>query len=180
MSQGQLRQQSPASDQVFDYRVETQGETVRVTLDGDEVELAVTRQDAQEGRCRTSDGSLHTFFWTWTGNALQLWVDGNLFVFERVESRRQANRGSSGRGSDIVAPMPGRVGQILVQPGNSVERGQTVMILESMKMELEIAAPRDGVVKRVTVERGDQVDKGMRLLELEERDFIDDMSGPTY
>ena len=168
MSQGQLRQQSPASGQVFDYRVEAQGETVRVTLDGDGIELAVTTQDTQEGWCRTSDGVLHSFFWTWTGNALQLWVDGNLFIFEKVESRRQANRESSGRGGDIVAPMPGRVAQILVQAGDSVERGQTVVIMESMKMELEIAAQRDGVVKRVAVEEGGQVDKGMRLLELEE------------
>jgi biotin carboxyl carrier protein len=96
-------------------------------------------------------------------------VDGNLFIFEKMESRRQVNRESSGRGGDIVAPMPGKVGQLLVQPGDSVERGQTVIIMESMKMELEIAAQRGGVVKRLLVEPGAQVDKGMRLLELEEQ-----------
>ena len=169
MSQGQLRQQYPVSDQAFEYRVETQDETVRVNLDGNETELAVTAQGAQEGWCRTPDGNLHSFLWTWAGSALQLWVDGDLFIFEKVESRRQATRESAGHGNDIVAPMPGRVGQILVQPGDSVERGQTVIIMESMKMELEIAAQRDGVVKRVMVEPGDQVDKGLRLVELEER-----------
>ena len=50
-----------------------------------------------------------------------------------------------------------------------MERGQTVIIFESMKMEIEIAAQRDGVVKRVAVELGAQVDKGMRLVELEEQ-----------
>ena len=169
MSQGQLRQQSPESDQVFDYQVETQGDTVWVNLDGNEIALVVTAKGPQEGWCRTSDGHFHSFFWTWTGNALQLWVDGNLYVFERIESRRQVSRQSSGPGNDIMAPMPGRVGQILVQPGDSVQRGQTVIILESMKMEIEIAAQRDGVVKRVPVELGAQVDKGMRLLELEEQ-----------
>ena len=171
MSQGQLRQEYPVSDQVFDYRVEAQGETVRVNLAGDEIELAITAQDAQEGRCRTPDGNSHAFFWAWAGNALHLWVDGQLFIFERVEGRRQVDRGSLGRGaggSDIVAPMPGTVEQILVRPGDSVERGQTLIIMESMKMELEIAAPRSGVVKRVSVEPGTQVDKGMRLLELDE------------
>jgi 3-methylcrotonyl-CoA carboxylase alpha subunit len=172
VSQGQLRQQYPASDQAFDYRVRAEGETVRVNLDGldgPEIELAVTTRDAKEGWCRTSDGNPHSFFWTWTGSSLQLWVDGNLYIFEKVESRRQASRGPSGHGGDIVAPMPGRVEQILVQPGDSVERGQTVIIMESMKMELEIAAQRDGVVKQVPVERGDQVDKGTRLVELEDR-----------
>ena len=64
--------------------------------------------------------------------------------------------------------MPGTVEQILVQPGDIVERGQILIIMESMKMELEIAAPQAGVVKRVAVEPGGQVDKGMRLLELED------------
>ena len=169
MSQGQLRQQAPAPDQIFDYRVDTQGETVRVNLGGGDIELAITTKDAQEGWCRTSDGNLHSFCWTWTGNSLQLWVDGNVFIFEKVESRRQINRDPPGLGGDIVAPMPGRVAQILVQVGDTVQRGQTVIILESMKMELEIAAQRDGVVKRIPVEPGAQVDKGMRLLELEEQ-----------
>lgn len=170
VSQGQLRQEHPVSGQVFDYRVETHGETVQVNLDENEIELAITTTDAQDGWCRTLDGNSHTFYWAWTGNELQLWVDGNLFIFERVASSRQANRDSSPRagGSDIVAPMPGTVEQILVRPGDSVERGQTLIIMESMKMELEIAAPRAGVVKRVAVEQGAQVDKGMRLLELEE------------
>ena len=67
-----------------------------------------------------------------------------------------------------MAPMPGTVLQISVEPGDPVERGQTLVIMESMKMELEIASPRDGVVKRVSVMQGAQVDKGMRLLELED------------
>ena len=68
-----------------------------------------------------------------------------------------------------MALMPGTVKQILVAPGDSVERGQTVIIMESMKMELTIAAHRDGVVKRIPVEQGGQVEKGMRLLELEDQ-----------
>lgn len=169
MSQGQLRQQSPVSSQVFNYRAETQGESVRVNLDGNEIELAVTAHGDREGWCRTSGGTLHSFEWAWVGNSLNLWVDGNVFDFERVESRRQANRESSVGGSDILAIMPGTVEQILVQPGDSVERGQTVIIMESMKMELTVASHRDGVVKQIPVEQGDQVDKGMRLLELEEQ-----------
>ncbi|MBQ10514.1 MAG: hypothetical protein CMJ45_03075 [Planctomyces sp.] len=169
MTQGQLRQQSPAPDQVFDYRVETQGETVRVNLGGKEIELAVTAQGDREGWCRTADGTLHSFVWAWVGNSLELWLDGNVFIFERVERRRQGGRESAVGGADIVALMPGTVEQILVQPGDTVERGQTVIIMESMKMELSVAAHRDGVVKQIPVGLGGQVDKGMRLLELEDQ-----------
>ena len=169
MTQGRLRQESPEADQVFDYRVETQNDTVRVNLDGSEIELAITAQGEQEGWCRTPDGRMHSFVWAWVGNSLELWVDGNVFIFERVERRRQGDRESSVGGTDIVALIPGTVEQILVQPGDPVERGQTVIIMESMKMELSVAAHRDGVVKQIPVGLGDQVDKGMRLLELEEQ-----------
>ena len=144
---------------------------MRVSLPGGEIDLAITPQDAQGGWCRSSDGNSHAFFWSWAGNSLHLWVDGNLFIYERVESRRQLDRGSTGDGGEsyITAPMPGTVQKILVTVGDSIERGQTVIILESMKMELEINAHRSGVVKRIPVEQGSQVDKGMRLLELEEQ-----------
>ncbi len=169
MSLGQLRQRSPVSDQVFDYRVETQGELVRVDLGGNEIELTVTTQDGQQGWCTTSDGSLHSFAWAWAGNSLELWLDGDVFIFERVERRARSDRETSVGGSDILALMPGTIKQILVAPGDSVKRGQTVIIMESMKMELTIAAHRDGVVKRIPVEQGGQVEKGMRLLELEDQ-----------
>ena len=169
MSRGQLRQRSPVSDQVFDYRVETQGESIRVNLGGNEIELTVTTQDGRQGWCTTSDGQLHSFVWTWAGNSLELWLDGDVFIFERIERRGRSDRETSVGGNDILALMPGTVKQILVAPGDSVERGQTVIIMESMKMELTIAAHRDGVVKRIPVEQGGQVDKGMRLLELEDQ-----------
>jgi 3-methylcrotonyl-CoA carboxylase alpha subunit len=168
VTQGRLRRQSPESDQVFDYRVETQGDTVQVSLDGNDIELAVTERGDREGWCRTADGRLHSFVWAWVGSSLELWLDGNVFVFERVERIRQGQRESSVGGADILAVMPGTVEQILVQPGDPVERGQTVIIMESMKMELSVAAHRDGVVKQIPVGLGQQVDKGMRLLELEE------------
>ena len=169
MSRGQLRQRSPVSDQVFDYRVETQGESIRVNLGGNEIELTVTTQDGRQGWCTTSDGQLHSFVWTWAGNSLELWLDGDVFIFERIERRGRSDRETSVGGNDILALMPGTVKQILVAPGDSVERGQTVIIMESMKMELTIAAHRDGVVKRIPVEQGGQVAKGMRLLELEDQ-----------
>lgn len=170
VSQGQLRQQSPPFlDDVFDYRVETQDGSARVHLDGNEIELAVTTQDGQQGWCSTSEGSLHSFSWAWVGNYLELWMDGNVFTFERVERSRRSDREASVGSSDILALMPGTVTQIMVMPGDSVNRGQTVIIMESMKMELTVTAHRDGVVKRVAVAQDDRVDKGMRLLELEEQ-----------
>ena len=62
--------------------------------------------------------------------------------------------------------MPDAVLEVLVGEADWVERNQTVVIMESMKMELVITASRSGVVRRVVADRGQQVDLGMRLLEL--------------
>jgi biotin carboxyl carrier protein len=63
--------------------------------------------------------------------------------------------------------MTGRVLRIEVQPGDQVETGALLLILEAMKMENEIRAPRAGTVARVAVSVGDRVNSGDVLVELE-------------
>jgi 3-methylcrotonyl-CoA carboxylase alpha subunit len=77
----------------------------------------------------------------------------------------EADRGE-GAGGGLTAPMPGKVVQAMVAAGDSVVLGQTVMILEAMKMEHAISAPADGVVADVFFTAGDQVDEGVELLRL--------------
>jgi acetyl/propionyl-CoA carboxylase alpha subunit len=66
-----------------------------------------------------------------------------------------------------VAPMPGKVVQVLVEEGASVRGGQVLVILEAMKMEHPVTAPEDGVVARVCVDEGDQVEMDAVLVVLE-------------
>jgi biotin carboxyl carrier protein len=63
----------------------------------------------------------------------------------------------------IAAPMPGLVSQVVVDVGQRVERGQTVIVLEAMKMENDLGAPRAGVVRQVHVAKGDTVTQGQVL-----------------
>jgi 3-methylcrotonyl-CoA carboxylase alpha subunit len=67
----------------------------------------------------------------------------------------------------LSAPMPGKVLQVLVQPGAKVARGTPLVILEAMKMEHTIAAPHDGRVGAIHFQAGEQVDEGAELLKLE-------------
>jgi 3-methylcrotonyl-CoA carboxylase alpha subunit len=69
-------------------------------------------------------------------------------------------------GGRIVAPMPGKVVQLLTEAGARVRRGQALLILEAMKMEHTIAAPGDGVVEAVKYRVGDLVEEGAELLVL--------------
>ncbi len=69
--------------------------------------------------------------------------------------------------SEIVANMAGSVWKVLVKTGDSVEEGQDVVILESMKMEIPITAESSGTVKDVKVNEGDFVNEGDILIEVE-------------
>ena len=55
--------------------------------------------------------------------------------------------------SSLTAPMPARVSRILIQPGSAVKKGDTLVVLEAMKMELPVRAPADAVVTAVTAAR---------------------------
>ena len=68
----------------------------------------------------------------------------------------------------IEAPMPGKVLEVRVKEGDSVTKGQTLVILEAMKMEQSLTAPRDGVVESVSAEAGEQVSEGQILVALAE------------
>jgi propionyl-CoA carboxylase alpha chain len=70
----------------------------------------------------------------------------------------------------FVAPMPGAVLDVRVEPGEAVTAGQTLVVLEAMKMEHHMAAPADGVVAEVRVAAGDQVANGALLLVFEPTD----------
>jgi biotin carboxyl carrier protein len=70
-------------------------------------------------------------------------------------------------GGSLDAPMPGTVIDVRVEPGAAVAEGDTLVILESMKMELAIQAPADGVVADVFVAAGDRVAQAAPLVALD-------------
>jgi biotin carboxyl carrier protein len=74
------------------------------------------------------------------------------------------------RGDDhavLAAPMPATVVRITVEPGQRVSKGEVLIVLEAMKMELPIRAPRGGVVKKIHCKKGELVQPGVNLLEIE-------------
>jgi biotin carboxyl carrier protein len=67
--------------------------------------------------------------------------------------------------SDIKAPMPGLIVAIKVEEGQTVAKGDPIMILEAMKMENILKSPGDGVVKAIKVKLRDNVEKGQVLIQ---------------
>ena len=66
----------------------------------------------------------------------------------------------------VSAALAGNVFKVLVQDGDTVEAGQTILVLEAMKMETDISAPRAGTIASVHVAEGDAVDVGDTLISL--------------
>lgn len=70
---------------------------------------------------------------------------------------------SSGDSNEVLATLPSNVFKILVKVGDKVSKGQNVVILEAMKMEINIESPKDGVIKEILVNQGDTVDSNQVL-----------------
>jgi len=101
---------------------------------------------------------------------LQMWHDTNRFHFEELES--ESMDVSNDWDDDAVvldSSVAGSVWQINVEPGDKIEAGQTLAIIESMKMEINLDAPCDGVVTRLLIEQGSRVNAGQPLVVIEDK-----------
>ncbi len=75
---------------------------------------------------------------------------------------------TAGPAGAVRAPLPGKIIDLKVKPGDTVSRGQPLLVLEAMKMEHTLAAPADGTVKTVRYAVGEQVAEGAELVEFED------------
>ena len=91
---------------------------------------------------------------------------GHTLRFDVVE----AGTAGSDTGSGLSAPMPGKVLEVLVSEGQSVTKGDALLVLEAMKMEHRILSPQDGIVKSILYKAGDQVTGGVDLLAIEKNE----------
>jgi biotin carboxyl carrier protein len=85
--------------------------------------------------------------------------------FDLLLEKLGMNNVGGNRLNNLKAPMPGLIIDLRVTVGQSIQAGDTLLILEAMKMENIIKATGEGIVKRVTVKKGDSVEKGQVLIE---------------
>lgn len=135
-----------------------------VTVDGEGVVLEVVpvapgTYTARRGAC------VETFHCVRDGDDVHLFWRGRAYRFEVLrEGRRAAHRHADG---GLEAPMPGKVTAVKAREGQTVRKGEELLVVEAMKMENAIRAPRDGKVLRVAARVGDMVGPGTVLVELE-------------
>jgi biotin carboxyl carrier protein len=130
------------------------------------MERAVTVTSIAPGVYRVSDGERQ---WTvavaGSADNWWVWIDGRVLqVRNESVPGRERRRASQ---HDLSSPMPATVVRVLVQPGAEVKRGDTLVVLEAMKMELPIRAPLDAIIKAVHCREGELVQPGVSLVDLE-------------
>jgi pyruvate carboxylase subunit B len=133
---------------------DVEGTPVRLVRVGDRVYRVIVRERAGRG-------------------SYTLWLDGFNYEIEALDERTRtirdltaAQAGPVGP-APLVAPMPGLIVRVSVEPGDSVTAGQGLVVMEAMKMENELRAAGAGKVKAVHAVAGEAVNKGSLLVELE-------------
>jgi 3-methylcrotonyl-CoA carboxylase alpha subunit len=112
-----------------------------------------------------SDGTQTLAYGVADGTRVWVFLDGQTYVVDAEATHTRASHADDP--TALSAPMPASVAQLNVSPGQRVLKGETMIVLEAMKMELPIHAPRDGVVARVNCRVGELVQPGVPLAELE-------------
>lgn len=95
-------------------------------------------------------------------------IHGQTFLLTKSSGARRGGHGGHHAAGELIAPMPGQVRAVNVSEGDAVTKGQTLLVLEAMKMEIRIHAPQDGTVKKLFVQQGQTVEREQMLVEIEE------------
>ncbi len=116
----------------------------------------------------STDGRCEPVVIAQRGDSVFVHLDGAAYQLDYEHPLDRLAQQTQGAAADSVrAPMPGSVIAVAVKPGDTVKRGDTLLVMESMKMETTIAAPRDGVVAAVHFGAGQTFDRDALLLELQ-------------
>ena len=154
-------------------QVEVSGDTVR--LDGELVHATLSGIPQTPLRNLVLNGHARTFAMLRSHGGWSVQAGGRAWPVEVVDERTQQLRELTGQrsghaaGGLIRAPMPGLVVRVEVEPGQRLDEGAGVVVLEAMKMENEIATPGPGIVQAVHVKEGQAVEKGAPLVEVAEQ-----------
>lgn len=150
------------------------GKTATVTIDGKTYKVEIIRNDNGNISLRTPTSSDVRFsdssvIGSVSSDGAKRWitVNGQTWVLTKSSGGRKSSGHSAHAAGELVAPMPGQVRAVQVAEGDSVTKGQTLIIVEAMKMEIKVAAPKEGKVKSLKVRQGQTVEREQILAEIE-------------
>ena len=154
------------NEQEVAFRLEQDSDSFIVHVGGESYSGELIHSDQNEITFQFR-GKIITAHVARDGESRWVSIQGRAYRLERISQDSRERRTASHAGDDtIIAAMPGQVRAVLVSVGEQVTRGQTLILLEAMKMEMRVSAPQDGTVLNVPVSEGEVVERGQLLIEL--------------
>ncbi|HEU4745470.1 MAG TPA: biotin/lipoyl-containing protein [Anaerolineales bacterium] len=143
------------------------GTSYRATIGEQEVNIEIVR--ASDGKLDLWIDNKRVVAYVSSDNTKR-WVtiNGQTLVLTKSSEARRGSHAGHHTAGELTAPMPGQVRTVNVREGDTVTKGQTLLVLEAMKMEIRIQAPQDGVVTKSFVEQGQTVEREQILMEIEQ------------
>jgi len=143
------------------------GKSYHATIGDKTVDVEVIRADAERGQLELLINTQHvTAYVSSDGAKRWVTVNGQTSVLTKTSGAKRKSLGHD-HASELAAPMPGQVRSVNVVEGEAVKKGQTLLTVEAMKMEIRIQAPFDGMVKSISVTVGQTVEREQVLIEIE-------------
>ena len=149
-----------------------------------EKDLEVTYKANRDGSFNVNDGTVARVV-KWTSYGIDIEVNNSRFFSKVTRDNdnivvhgpwgdalfkilpRFTLPGSEAQAGGLIAPMPGKVVDLKVKTGSKVKKGDTLVILEAMKMEHQVKAPEDGKITKVLIKKDDQLENGALLMVLD-------------
>ncbi len=146
--------------------VSSNGKSFALTLDGVTIHAEVLGEE--DGKLDLLiDGERVTAYVSSDSAKRWVTVHGQTFVLTRSSGARQGGHASQPAAGELTAPMPGQIRTVSVSEGEAVTKGQTLLVLEAMKMEIRLHAPFDGVVSSISVKVGQTVEREQFLVKID-------------
>ncbi len=150
----------------FKVEIDKTAQGYRVILNGQEYLISLVHAAQGEIAFVLGDHP-QTAYYAIDGHQRWVSLDGKTYVFTTTSGipKRRKDHARSGE-KTILAPMPGHVRAVQVSAGDQVSQGQTLFVLEAMKMEIRVQAPHSGQVREVLVQDGQAVEREQPLAEI--------------
>ena len=154
------------NSEVVPIELTPSGKIYRLTIGEKTVDVEILQ--SKDGKLDLLIDGKHVTAYVSSNNAKR-WVtiNGQTFVLTKSSGARKSGSGHHHAAGELSAPMPGQVRAVNVSEGDAVTKGQTLLLLEAMKMEIRVQAPKDGVVRKLSVRQGQTVERDQVLIEVE-------------
>lgn len=157
------------------FEISPEGNAVEGLLDGAYYNLDIEKIDSRTWHILKDYKS---YYVQWVersedGKTFSLKINGQLLElnakdhYDLLLEQMGMSEVNTAKASKLKAPMPGKVLEVMVQPGQTVAKGEGLLILEAMKMENVLKAEEEGIIKSVNVSVGDAVEKNNVLIDFE-------------